>query len=87
MVADIILALGGISEVSRRIDVPTSTIHSWTAKNRIPRWRLPQLEEAARALGAESLDELVRRHRASVTPAATGPSSGNGRETTAEARA
>lgn len=42
--SDLIERLGGTSAVARRLSEPVSTVQSWKTKNRIPRWRLAQVQ-------------------------------------------
>lgn len=58
MIDEVISVLGGVSETSRLTGAPTSTVHSWKAKGRVPRWRWPELEAAARMIGPEALSRL-----------------------------
>lgn len=42
--ANLIERLGGTSAVARRLSEPVSTVQSWKTKNRIPRWRMKQVQ-------------------------------------------
>lgn len=48
----VIDALGGTSEVARKIEAPTSTVHSWREIG-IPRSRLAHLRLLAKDMGIE----------------------------------
>jgi hypothetical protein len=43
----IIMRLGGITEVASELGVPLTTVSSWGRKNRIPEWRQPALMRLA----------------------------------------
>jgi DNA-binding transcriptional regulator YiaG len=49
-VSDIIAQFGGTSELARLLNVPVSTVDSWRANNRIPRWRQPAILDLAHRL-------------------------------------
>lgn len=79
-VADqIIDALGGSTAVSRLIDTPLSTVHSWRKKG-ISKSRMSHLRLAARADGREHLIAAIigdADHAASDTTDVAPPSAGN----------
>lgn len=41
--SNIIDQLGGLTEVSRQLSVPVTTVSSWKGRNVIPEWRQPAL--------------------------------------------
>lgn len=48
---DIIDQLGGVTELSRQLGIPLTTVSSWGLKNSIPAWRQPTLLELAAKRG------------------------------------
>jgi hypothetical protein len=47
---DIIQALGGVTAVSRHLNVPLTTVSSWGRANQIPEWRQAKMLELANTL-------------------------------------
>lgn len=43
-------AAGGQRKAARMLDVPTSTVHSWLRKDRVPAWRIEKINDLLRAL-------------------------------------
>ena len=48
-VKDFIDKLGGTVKVANALGVPISTVSGWNINNSIPHWRVPALEEMAKA--------------------------------------
>ncbi|MGE0725890.1 MAG: carph-isopro domain-containing protein [Alphaproteobacteria bacterium] len=46
-------AFGGPSKLARALDAPVSTVLSWSAKKRIPRWWRTAIETAAEREGVD----------------------------------
>ena len=49
---DIIQRLGGVTAVSKHLNVPLTTVSSWGRCNQIPEWRQAKMLELANTLGA-----------------------------------
>ncbi len=79
----IIDTLGGTTAVSRMIDAPPSTVHSWR-KNGIPRSRMAHLRLVASAEGIE-FDFAAAEHADDLAAGAEDQSPGNGNHVSAEA--
>ena len=47
---DIIQTLGGVTAVSRHLNVPLTTVSSWGRANQIPEWRQAKMLELANTL-------------------------------------
>lgn len=48
--AEVIRAFSGLSNAARALKTPVQTVHSWLDSG-IPRWRWPQIREAAKRVG------------------------------------
>lgn len=57
---EIIQALGGPTLVARRLGVRSQAVSLWSASDRIPAERVPELELMARELGAPVRAEQMR---------------------------
>ncbi|WP_152536483.1 carph-isopro domain-containing protein [Sphingobium sp. C100] len=78
--SDIIAALGGTSAVARELELSPSTVSSWKAGARIPKWRMPSIRSLAERQGVDL--ETVADTNTHTAPTAT-PSSGKGDDFTA----
>lgn len=47
-IKDLISEFGGLTQMSKILNVPVSTIQSWGNKNKIPAWRIQVVVESAR---------------------------------------
>jgi len=65
-----VAAFGGYSAMARRCKIPLTTIHGWARRNRLPPWRIKEIERVARS---EKLDiwgpvkRGARRRKAKAT--------------------
>lgn len=55
-VTDLIADFGGLTQMSKKINVPISTIQSWGRQNKIPTWRISVIIEACKKQGIDISD-------------------------------
>lgn len=51
MIHQIIKDFGGLSQMSRKVNIPLTTIQSWLRAGKIPNWRHDYLEKKAQENG------------------------------------
>ncbi|WP_452654886.1 carph-isopro domain-containing protein [Sphingomonas bisphenolicum] len=70
--SDIITALGGTSAVARELGLPPSTVSSWKAGARIPKWRMQGIEAMAQSKGID-----LHKNADTAAPALASPGKSN----------
>lgn len=59
-VGDILIALGGATEVARALGLSVTTVDSWRRFNRVPAWRRESIVKVARGLNVRIADNELR---------------------------
>lgn len=56
-IKDVVERAGGTTAVATMLGVPITTVHAWTVKGKVPKWRTADLAQIAAA--ADALDRLT----------------------------